>query len=98
MTRTKKQSTEAAVRETRRKTRRVRRQIFSDIWTVPSVRPNDKAPEVLTTPGASFLGSGGGALRTLLHGARCTIIVAHCLSKLSNSRRFDFEKWAMMLS
>ncbi len=24
------------------------------------VRPNEKAPEALTTPGASFLGSGGG--------------------------------------
>ena len=34
-------------------------QIFSGTWTVPSVRPNDEAPEVLTTPGASFLGSGG---------------------------------------
>jgi hypothetical protein len=37
----------------------VRRQNFSDDWIVLSVRPNDKAPEVLKTPGASFLGSGG---------------------------------------
>jgi hypothetical protein len=34
--------------------------MFSVTWTVLSVTPNDKAPEVLTTPGASFLGSGGG--------------------------------------
>ncbi len=38
----------------------VRRQNFSDDWIVLSVRPNDKAPEVPATPGASFLGSGGG--------------------------------------
>ena len=38
----------------------VRGQIFSGTWTVFSVRPDDQAPEVLTNPSASFLGSGGG--------------------------------------
>jgi hypothetical protein len=47
----------------------VRRQIISGTWLVLSRRPNDKAPEVLKTPGASFLGSGG-ALRHSLHASR----------------------------
>ena len=44
----------------RRRRSLVRRQIFSDTWTVLSVRSNNKAPEVLTTPGASFLVAGEG--------------------------------------
>ncbi len=34
--------------------------VLSDTWSFRSGRPNAEAPEVLTTPGASFLGSGGG--------------------------------------
>lgn len=40
-----------------------------------------KAPEVLTTSGALFLGSS--ALLTLLHGAPGTIVVANCESGVS---------------
>jgi hypothetical protein len=35
-------------------------------WPALAVPPNEKAPEVLTTPGASFLGSGGRYARISL--------------------------------